>query len=168
MAGGYLRTNWRTTNSQLDSKIFGRAIVKGSWYGIGAGAELPNGGFMMASVNASGADFGGAGTSCIQMDALSIMNLFYGSNGAGAPLLYGTSGYKFWPIQAHVLGLRGGCSATSLDHIWASVTTSDDSIVRFFPMVSGTGSTPTSASISIHFVFAGFIVSGPGFAYAGA
>ena len=77
MPGGYLRTNWRNTAASLGPTVIGRAVAKGSWYGK-AGAEFPNGGFVMGSINGS-SDFNGQGGGVIgyfSMDAISIMNLF--------------------------------------------------------------------------------------------
>lgn len=167
-AGQYLRTSWRKTKSDLNPWVFGRAVAMGSWYSKVGCDGIPNGGFMMGSLNGSSQDCGnGDGTiPYFSVDTMSLMNLFYGSNGAGFPLVGRNSGYKFYPIQIHVLGNRvGSANASNVDCMYASVTTSDDSIVRFYHGVGSSNATSaaTSASMSMHFIFAGFIISGPNF-----
>jgi hypothetical protein len=153
----------------LGPLVFGRAVARGSWYGKIAYDGIPNGGFMMGSLNGSSEDCGnGNGTiPYFSVDTMSLMNLFYGSDGTlHVPLLGRNSGYKFYPIQHTQFGNRiGSAGNVNVDCVYASVTTSDDSIVRFYHGVGSSNATSaaTSASMSMHFVFAGFIISGPNF-----
>ena len=153
MTGGYIRTNWRQAKSSLNCCAIGQGWAMGSGAG-GPGCAFPTGGFVVVSINTSTSDF----STAWRMDAMSAMNLFYGSNGGGAPLVGGTSGYKIMPIGAVVLSHAG--SASNACMIWASVTASDDSVMQFY-MGASTVSAGTSASTYAHFIWRGFIVSGP-------
>jgi hypothetical protein len=153
MTGGYIRTNWRQAKAAVDVNVIGQGWQLGSFAG-GAGAQFPNGGFVVVSINASTSDY----STAWRMDAMSAMNLFYGSNGGGAPLIGGTSGFKIIPIGAYVMTHLA--SASTACAIWASVTMSDDSVIQFY-MGTSTVSAGTSASTYAHFVWQGFIVSSP-------
>lgn len=156
MTGGYIRTNWRLSRSSVDSNAIGQGWQQGSFAG-GPGSPYPNGGFIMGSINAS-TDGVAHGSTFFSIDAISAMNLFYGSDGGGAPLVGGTSGYKIMPVNAYFVGSHQ-TSASNAMLIWASVT-ANNSIIRFIIGCSDV-SAPTSANIQAHFVWEGFIVSSP-------
>jgi hypothetical protein len=156
LTGGYIRTNWRQSRSVVDSNAIGQGWQLGSFAG-GPGSPFPNGGFVMGSINAS-TDGVAHGSTFFSIDAISAMNIFYGSDGGGAPLVGRTSGFKIVPIYAYFVGSHQ-TSASNGMAIWASVTT-NDSAIRFLICASNMSS-PTSANIQAHFVWEGFIVSTP-------
>jgi hypothetical protein len=156
LTGGYIRTNWRQSRSGVDSNAIGQGWQLGSFAG-GAGSPFPNGGFIMGSINAS-TDGVAHGSTFFSIDTISAMNLFYGSDGGGLPLVGGASGFKILPINAYFVGSHA-TSASNGMAIWASVT-ANNSIIRFL-IGASTVSAPTSANIQAHFVWEGFIVSTP-------
>lgn len=160
MAGGYLRTNWRQTTSGVKANAIGQGWQLGS-FASGPGVNFPNGGFIMGSINGStdSATFGPSAATApyFKIEAISAMNLFYGSNGGGCPLIGGTSGFKIVPFNANFIGSQQ--VSISAMYIWASVT-ANDSTIRF--NIAGSAySTGTSVNIQAHFVWEGFIVSTP-------
>jgi len=155
LAGGYLRTSWRSTQSGLKGNILGAPLSRGSAVG-GIGANFPNGGFVMGSINGSTGDVGGS--TMFSAQAISVMNLFYGSDGVGLPLIGRASGYKIMPMNAWLVGSYALSGSAGL--VWASITTSDDSVIHFY-VGGSTVSVGTSANVQAHIVWNGFIVSGP-------
>ena len=141
--GSYLRTNYRITGKELDITAIGGGVPLSSWAG-GAGTRREFGGLVMGSVNAVDSVF--------SLPATQVMASFYGATIASAM----NSGYKFVPIGFQIRYVVGSVTAPHPAGIWATL---DDSAAMV--LIGGSDVSQVTSSISAHFIYAGFIVSGP-------
>lgn len=160
---GILRSNWRMNDdSELGFALLGSNIIAGSFLpavasGLG-GASVLGGGFIMGSFASqlSGVGF-------LQISALGALSAFFGTGNLGV----NTSGYRFIPFN--FVDLSGdGVSSPIFIAMSATMALADSTSVavigvRKASQTVGSGIMMTSASnISVHFVWAGWIISAPG------
>ena len=142
--------NWKLRRSELQNVLIGQPLILGSWGG-GAGTSLLLGGHVVGSFNTQ--------NSVVKESAYGILSAFYGGDGLLA------SGYKvrvLWVQEQH---------PGSVAHRVFPTASIESSTVAFVPMgltiaAAATQSTyivsfARGASISVNFVFGGFIVSTP-------
>jgi len=141
--GSYLRTNYRITGKELDITAIGGGVPLSSW-AAGAGTRREFGGFVMGSVATALA-------SVYSLPATQVMASYYGETIA----IGMDSGYKFVPI-AFQLRIVGEDASTSIHAMWATL---DGSAAMVH--VGGSGYSVLQSTVTLNFVYAGFIVSSP-------
>jgi hypothetical protein len=154
---GYLRTNWRQTGQNLQVDAIGRAIPQGSGFaGSGNSPKMPNGGFIYNIVNhALGASVA-VHNGVYSLGADSVLASMYGVDG------FGGIGYKILPIGIFPRGISAsGGGGTSALNIIASITTSDDSTIRFYCQMATLTNDNHASYFSATWHWTGFIVSTP-------
>jgi hypothetical protein len=154
MTGGYLRTNWRSTEQILNTDAL---LGNGEWKltsafggsaasvgGAGTNRAWPLIFFSMSSTKAAGG---------FAVGAYSILGQFFGSGFTGMVGNTG-SGYKILPIQ---IMQRMLVVSNSQGNMYFSISNSDTSDIYFY---CRDGSI-SDVSFSFSMKFAGFIVSTP-------
>lgn len=148
--GSYLRTNYRITGGELDANALGGGLVQGSWGG-GAGTRKQYGGFIMGSFASTML------TTTTPISAYGAMGSYYGDG------LFGP-GYKIFPFAVLDGSVPVGGTA-SVQYIYAASTDGSIFYVKGIKISqSGTakaGAVGFASEEAVHFVWAGFIVSGP-------
>lgn len=168
---GALRTNFRITqNTELADSIIGGSALQGTAIGGGivAGSFLPAaaGGIGGASNLYGGFVVGSfasqlSGVGFLQVSAIQALSAFYGTVPGAAG-----SGYKFIPLIFQDFS-GDGVSSPVFYHLTATgalatVTSIAIIAVNKASQTTGSGVMFTSASnISVHFLYAGWIVSVP-------
>lgn len=142
MTGGYLRTNWRNTQSVLNTEALAQGFQNASLIGS-AGANY---GYPLVYFSTSGTVAAGG----LSVGAYSVLSAFFGSTVAQVM----GSGHKILPIQ---LMHRMLVVSDSMGNMWFSISTSDTSVIMFY---CRDGSI-SDVSFSYDMQFAGFIVSTP-------
>jgi len=175
--GSYLRTNYRITGKELDAEAIGGGVVQGSWGG-GAGTRREYGGFIMGSFNST------VYSVIHPISAYGAMSEYFGDG-------MFDSGYKIFPFAIWNGSIPiGGTASVGYHFMWTvsgslfwvignkqSVWAKDAQIVYNDSADSGLAATVTitipsisqvayvrsgfASNESVHFVWAGFIVSGP-------
>ena len=153
-----MRTNYRITGKELDVDAIGGGAVLGSWGG-GAGTRREFGGFVMGSFNS-------AVLSVIHpISAYGAMSQYYGDG------LF-DSGYKIFPIIIRNASVPAD-AITSVAYFYAATMTGSTFYVvgnkaSSLMLSAATQSGPVMGAASVfasnesaHFVWAGFVVSGP-------
>jgi hypothetical protein len=172
----FLRTNYRTTGKEIDIDAIGGGIVAGSWGG-GAGTNRPFGGFIMGSFN------GSIYATYHIVSAYGAMSEYFGSGQFD-------SGYKIFPIAIWDASVPvGATTSVNYKFLWSvsgslfnvkivKMSTWYDSAVNKYADSATTGLAATvtyswrevsamnhmaavTSGETVHFVWAGFIVSGP-------
>ena len=159
----YLRTNYRITGKELDADAIGGGVVLGSWGG-GAGTNRAFGGFIMGSYN------GSAYATYHVISAYGAMSEYYGSGqfdsgykifpfavwDASVPVGGGVSvNYKYyWSVSGSLMMIIGLKFSEILDSISGTVGVDKIAVVRHVASGFASGE-------SVHFVWAGWIVSAP-------
>jgi len=144
-AGGYLRTNYRTTGGQIDLTVIGGGKQYGSAAG-GAGWAVMGrfwGGFVANSISGVNSIF----------SIGPLTDIIYSWCGAGFD-----SGYKVVPLGILIQRLNSVGATFPVGLNW-SLTDSTGSIICVYPH-QGSISTVES-SVSAAFILAGFICSTP-------
>lgn len=152
--GAYLRTNWRETGQVLQVDAVGRGIPQGSALG-GVGYKLPNGGLVFLRTSAFGASVA-VHNGVYSIAADSVLASVFGVDG------FGGVGYKILPIgifPQFMSATAGG--GTSALNIIASITTSDDSTIRFYCQIASLTNDNHASYFSAIWHWTGFIVSTP-------
>jgi len=159
----YLRTNYRITGKELDADAVGGGVVLGSWGG-GAGTNRAFGGFIMGSYN------GAAYATYHVISAYGAMSQYYGSGQFD-------SGYKIFPFAVWdaSVNLTGDVSV-NYKYLWSAsgslIIIKGLKFSEILDSVSGTAGVEATvvkrhvasafaSGESIHFVWAGWIVSAP-------
>ena len=156
--GSYLRTNYKISGRELDIDAMGGGVALGSWGG-GAGTRREHGGFVMGSFNS-------AVLSVIHpISAYGAMSEYYGST-------MFDSGYKIFPIIIRNASVPAD-AITSVTYFYAATMTGSTFYVignkgSSLMLSAATQSGPVLGAPSVfasnesaHFVWAGFVVSGP-------
>jgi len=158
MAGSYLRTNYRKTGGIADITAIGGGFAIGSWGG-GSGTPLPYGGFVMGS-------FASAAFSAMHpISAVGAMSEYFGSGLFGA-------GYKIFPFMVKNASVPNDAVASVVYAFDWSLSGSLFWVIgnkmssHLISVSTASGPVLGAPSIlasneSIHFVWAGYIVSGP-------
>jgi hypothetical protein len=177
----YLRTNYRITGKEIDIDAIGGGVIAGSWGG-GAGTDRAFGGFIMGSFN------GSAYATYHIISAYGAMSQFYGSGkfdsgykifpfmvkDASVPVGGTTSvGYDYyWSVSGsliNIIGVKKSVTRYFTDYTLkyddSAVTGLAATVTITIPAVGtviarNVASGFTSGE-SVHFVWAGWIVSGP-------
>ncbi len=156
--GSYLRTNYRIGGRELDIDGIGGGAVEGSWGG-GAGTRREYGGFIMGSFNS-------AVLSVIHpISAYGAMSEYYGDG------LF-DSGYKIFPMVVRDASVPIGGTTSVAYFYMATVTGSlfyvlgNKASAHLISAATQSGPVLGAPSVfasneSAHFVWAGFIASGP-------
>lgn len=156
--GGYLRTNWRETGQALPPDAFGTNLTRGSAIWGGAGRMFPYGGLIFLHYSVVGQSVA-VHNGVYSIGGDSVLASAFGTDGYGA----GGTGYKIWPIAIFprfISATAGG--GTSCIGMHASITTSDDSTIRFYTLIASLTADNHASYWSNVFDWVGFIVSGPG------
>ena len=160
--GQYLRTKWRETGVVLPANAIGRGIARGSALFASAGYQLAAGGLIYMSVHQTGSatSYPTSGSGCVKLTADSILASVYGTNGFAG----GGTGYKILPLQVFprwVSAVGAGSAAYSVLGMYGSITTADDSTVRFYCQIPSQTNDNIASYFSAIFYWVGFIVSTP-------
>lgn len=156
----YLRTNYRISGKELDYDAIGGGVVAGSWGG-GAGTNRGFGGFIMGSFNSTVA------STIHPISAYGAMSEYFGDGEFG-------SGYKIFPLMVKNASVPyGGTASVGYEFHWSMsgsifwVMGVKKSLIS----ITGTGLDAATNAVpaaslfasneSAHFVWAGWIVSGP-------
>jgi hypothetical protein len=152
--GAYLRTNWRQTGTTLELDAVGRGITQGSAFG-GGGWKLPNGGLIWHKISGVGASVA-VHNGVYSIGADSVLASVFGVDG------FGGVGYKILPIgifPQFISATAGG--GMSVINMVASITTSDDSTIRFYVNIVSITGDQHASYFSAVWHWTGFIVSSP-------
>ncbi len=149
--GGYLRTNWRQTGQKLEMDAVGRGLAQGSFMRAGSGFDSPviGGGLIYHKLSVVGEAVVALNRAVYTIGAATILNSVFGANNFG-------EGWKIQPfgVWPRILSGTAGGDTSIFNMVW-SLTTSDDSTIKWYAQLVCLTADPYASYFSCCWYWAG-------------